>query len=505
VGTYEDQTFLLYVDGVQRARADLGIDMALPANTSIQLGICPSNTDANHRFAGDIDELQVFSGAWTAEDVAEEYAARKPQADFTLPEPAAHWTFDEEVTEDGVRMFKDSGPHGWDLVHLTTNGVYATQEAVTYPETLGGKCVVFPTPTGGPYMRLKSGVTPTNVIPKGASFTVSYRVKFARNGVAIIIGDGTAGGSMRFGFEGCPRYVSVWPCSSSSYKLDDNAYIYNAATPVSAWTQITVTYDAGSKSTGYYVDGVEVARSTGTARNMNLTDVFFGVVSVSGDNVTPAINCHFDDLRIYDTALTAGEVHRMAQTYRHEDAGLTPATEVIPATSDVTVESGAKLRVRESAHAVKSLSGAGEAVIDGSATLVPGDMASFTGAVTGYGVLRLAGGVSAKTATSVTADVEIPSVVTDVAGSNLPLVSTTGKVTLPSSGTIEFSGSPRAGQIQGKTYVLAEAGSFDVPETLADWTITPSLIEGQGEPRLEVEGGKLKLKLGTMPMMIIIR
>ena len=178
---------------------------------------------------------------------------------------------------------------------------------------------------------------------------------------------------------------------------------------------------------------------------------------------------------------------------------------VLPQTSDVTVDAGATLRVRETAHAVKSLAGAGTAQIDGSATLVPGDMADFTGTVTGHGVLRLAGGVSAKAAASVTSDVEIPSVVTDIAGSNLPLVRTTGKVTMPATATIDFSDALRAGQVQGKVYVLAEAGSFDVPETLDGWTITPALAEGQGEPQLVVEDGKLKLKMGIQPTIIIFR
>ena len=63
----------------------------------------------------------------------------------------------------------------------------------------------------------------------------------------------------------------------------------------------------------------------------------------------------------------------------------------------------------------------------------------------------------------------------------------------------------RAGQVQGKVYVLAEAGSFDVPESLEGWTITPALAEGQGETKLVVEGGKLKLKMGIQPMIIMIR
>ena len=95
--------------------------------------------------------------------------------------------------------------------------------------------------------------------------------------------------------------------------------------------------------------------------------------------------------------------------------------------------------------------------------------------------------------------------VADVAGSNLPLVRTTGKVTMPATATVDFSDALRAGQVQGKVYVLAEAGSFDVPETLDGWTITRAHAEGQGEPKLVVEGGKLKFKMGIQPVIIMIR
>ena len=88
---------------------------------------------------------------------------------------------------------------------------------------------------------------------------------------------------------------------------------------------------------------------------------------------------------------------------------------------------------------------------------------------------------------------------------DLPLVRTTGKVTMPATATVDFSDALRAGQVQGKVYVLAEAGSFDVPETLDGWTITPALAEGQGEPKLVVEGGKLKFKMGIQPTIIMIR
>ena len=88
---------------------------------------------------------------------------------------------------------------------------------------------------------------------------------------------------------------------------------------------------------------------------------------------------------------------------------------------------------------------------------------------------------------------------------DLPLVRTTGKVTMPATATVDFSDALRAGQVQGKVYVLAEAGSFDLPETLEDWTITPALAEGQGEPKLIVEDGKLKFKMGIQPMIIMIR
>jgi hypothetical protein len=308
---------------------------------------------------------------------------------------------------------------------------------------------------------------------------------------------------VRFSYEGCPRVVIAYVCGKT-YTFPDTS-VYNADTPNSSWVQVTVTYDAAAKHLRYYVDGTKVGLLNSADLKLNLTDIALGAKSISNGAVTAGYGTRIDDLRIYDRALTDGEVHTMAQTYRRLDAGLDVPTEVLPSSSDVTVDADATFRVRETAHAVKSLAGAGTAQIDGSATLVPGDMDTFTGTVTGNGVLRLAGGASAKTAASVSSDVEIPSVVTDVAGSNLPLVRTTGKVTMPATATIDFSDAARAGEVQGKIYVLAEAGSFDVPETLEGWTITPALAEGQGTPKLVVEGGKLKFKMGIQPTIILFR
>ena len=88
-------------------------------------------------------------------------------------------------------------------------------------------------------------------------------------------------------------------------------------------------------------------------------------------------------------------------------------------------------------------------------------------------------------------------------GAVVLLASAAGAVSCDGTATIDFSDAARAGEVQGKVYVLAEAGSFDVPEKIEGWTFTPALVEGQGEPKLVVENGKLKLKMGIQPTILI--
>lgn len=207
-GTYADQVITLYVDGVSRGSNNPGANMNIPAAAQFRLGNY-STGDPNHKYAGDIDEVQILRRAWTAEEVAAEYAAKRPKADASLPEPVARWTFDALVDEGGTKLFKDSGPNGWDLVNTPSNGVYVANPAMTYPEDLGGRYAALAA-TAGPYLRLKGGVTMTDALPQGSSFTVCARVRYPANGIVLIIGDGTSAGSYRLGYSGCPRNIVAY-------------------------------------------------------------------------------------------------------------------------------------------------------------------------------------------------------------------------------------------------------------------------------------------------------
>jgi len=222
VGTYADQVITLYVDGVSRGSNNLGADMNIPAASQFRVGNF-SSTDANHKFAGDIDEIQILHGAWTAEEVAAEYAAKRPAADASLPAPIARWTFDELVDEGGMKLFKDAGPNGWDLVNTPSNGVYVANPAMTYPEDFGGRYAALPA-TAGPYLRLKSGVTMTDALPQGSSFTVSARVRYPVNGVVLIFGDGTDAGSYRLSYSGCPRNIVAYVGANTCALYETSMY-----------------------------------------------------------------------------------------------------------------------------------------------------------------------------------------------------------------------------------------------------------------------------------------
>ena len=254
VGTYADQVITLYVDGVSRGSNNLGADMNIPAASQFRVGNF-SLTDARHKFAGDIDEIQILHGAWTAEEVAAEYAAKRPAADASLPAPIARWTFDELVDEGGMKLFKDAGPNGWDLVNTPSNGVYVANPAMTYPVDFGGRYAALPA-TGGPLPAAQERRDDDRCPAAGSSFTVSARVRYPVSGVVLIFGDGTEAGSYRLGYSGCPRNIVAYVGANTCKLYETSMYCIGGSTTDAAWQLVTATYNAQAKIVRTFLDGV---------------------------------------------------------------------------------------------------------------------------------------------------------------------------------------------------------------------------------------------------------
>ena len=395
VGTYSNRVMRLYVDGELRDTVTRTSDLAVALSPWIELGVW-SPTDANHKYAGYLDEVQWLRGAWSADEVRREYQARRPVRDDAalLPAPTAHWTFDALEDDGGDKVFRDSGPNGLDLVSVPSNGTYhAVLEAMAYPENRGSKAARLTYATS--HIRLRGdGGRLAAALPRGGSFTVALRSGSAANGVFAILGDGTSSGSLRFSHEQCPRVMGVYPCASSAVTFGVGGVA--TSTGGSTWFLHTVVYDADTGIVSLYEDGVLCKVLSGKTLSLVATDLVLGASALSGGVAsTFRRNVAFDDLRIWNRALDQSQVKALARTFRAPEAVVRP---VLPPTAEVEVASGARLRVLDGEQTVESVSGAGSVELLDGATLAPQAMtnaAYFVGlAFEGEGTLRLPDGIT---------------------------------------------------------------------------------------------------------------
>lgn len=500
VGTYSNRVVTLYVDGVKRDSVTRTSDLKLPSGAALQLG--NFGADGNHKYAGDLDEIQILRGAWSDAEVAAEYAAKVPVASDPLPAPFARWMFDAiETADDGnTLVFRDSGSHGLDLKCVATNSASAGPAcaAMTYPEDLGGGYVRLN--TLGDHLRLKDASAFASAFPKGGAVTVSARLCNANGAAFLILGDGTKAGSIIFRFApAAPRelaiYAGAWSTSTGSqvnYQYSGVGFpIIGKVTPEqgACWSVATVTYDPAFKELRCYLDGALMYEHVGSVTlAFNPVDVIFGAAAFDATTGTASsfqTGVTMDDLAIWDAALDASQVRAHVRALRFGGDATKP---VLPAASPVTVDAGATLRAEETFHRVASLAGAGTVEIAGSASFAAASWTGFTGAVCGLGELVLEGSERLPAAASVSANVRFAgiTVTADDATATEPFVTTTGRVTVPAAGVLTFAGGTA---VPGRAYPIARGDSYDLPADTSGWTVSPAT--GTGKVKFRVRDGVL--------------
>jgi len=335
------------------------------------------------------------ANAWTGPTVvsAGTLAVRRPvrSGERLLPRPIAHWTFDAAVAgADGSVTFPDAGTNGWDLVSVPTNanGKLLHVVADSSVDADGHVTRFAVTSNANTAVRLKSGVTMTNALPDGASFTLSLRSGRASSGVFLILGDGTTAGSVRLSHEGCPRYPAWYAGSSSAWGNNLGLITYTMSS--ANWTQLTLVYDAAAMTLTRYLDGVCGGTKRATV-NLKPRDIVLAAQTLNAS--TGAIsghrpNIHLDDLRIYGSALDAEQVAALVRDVRGvADAD---APRPIPAASPVTLAEEATLAVEAGGEvALAKLIGSGTVEVELGATFSCADLTGFTGRIVCRGSVRL--------------------------------------------------------------------------------------------------------------------
>ncbi|MGN0853840.1 MAG: LamG-like jellyroll fold domain-containing protein [Kiritimatiellia bacterium] len=469
VGTYSNRIIRIFVDGVLKDERTRPADLDLSANPYLQFGNYASG-DSGHAYQGDLDEIQWFAGAWSEADVAAEYAAKNPRrhAAPLLPTPAAHWTFDAQMSDKG---YADVTGHGFDLENVASNGtLFVAQEDVTYADdsSFAGAAARITAKTS--YLKLKDGADLSTALTNGASFTLSLRCGYPGDGSFFMLGDGTDANTLYLGDSGCPR-VQFWKVGSSSYAYSDSGtYGTSGSMPQTAYCFDTLVYDAVNKHLRIYRDGVLHRAATGVSFTLKPTQLQWGSV-----NSKTFVNLRLDDMRFYNVALTGGQVAELArQIRRGADSGAD--TKVLPADAAVEVAAGATFAtLGANDFAIGTVTGAGTVDIHGGTSFKAADYTGFSGALAGAGFLSVDGSATVPSAVTVTADIRIdnPTVPVAAAGGQTPYAETSGRVVVPASGTLTVAGATQPGQLAGKRWPLAKGASVVVPSDLSGWTVSP--------------------------------
>ena len=477
----------IYVDGVLKGTITRDKVLSIIDNPGLRIGNANSSNE-HQTYSGDFDEVKVLPIAWTAEEVAAEYATRGSAVE--CPAPIAYWDFDK-CDNEGSGSFTDDGSLGLKLESVTENGTPGVVATVDSTTTRDGRRIEFAkmgssysgkTRTDASALRLAEGDGDklANAIAAGSSFTVSARLsKQAGTGVFMIIGDGSAAGSVRMEYLNATPRRLVWLAGSDKWHpwgsdgiID--VVVWNANQLASAWNLCTVTYDAASKKISYYMDSVELYSETRELAAINFKDIVFGAktrnseTGVISDYVaSPTDSCQIDDLAIFDCALTKEQVKKHARSV----IGIAADATVLPTVSPVTVEDNATLRVLNGNEKFKSLSGAGDVEISRSSSLTLNGIDNFTGRILGPGDLFLGGKVQLTSKVAVENPITITSITTDKDGTTLPMVDGRDKIAVASSGVFTLENDR---QIVSKMYPIARnVTEYVLPEDASGWKLVP--------------------------------
>lgn len=448
----------VYFDGALAGATTTGGALDVPRSAAFQVGHGSVN---GKTYSGDMDELQVFNYALSADEVASEFALAAPAtlpATDLLPTPSAHWTFDDDADPG-------ADASGADALRLAATGGDVALESGDF---ICGRAARFSSTNA--WFTLEN--FPEGIIPSGADrdFTVVVRYRPDSEqiwgAVPSLVSwgdftDWTQGRLFKFGTD-VGRYESIRATVGNTVFSPAGFCRVMADDPADRrrWIVATVVYSAARRIATIYSDGREVASGTPNAVDLQPQEFAIGA-GFAGDKRFYGL---VDDVRIYEATLSAGEVRLLSEQYDAQ-CGAAPSAvgPVLVRRPAVSVAADAALDVR-SDETVASLSGAGNVSVAQHATLSLMSLDnSFFGAVTGAGALGLADGavleVSDETA--------------------FPLVSTAGRFSVAASGVVNWT---RKTNDPGWTAVVSAAGGVTGVENFARWTMSGRSVKFRVSP-----------------------
>lgn len=471
----------LYFDGSLKGEKTISGNLDVrAANSAFEIGHTSVISSRLAQFyTGGMDELMVFDYAWTLEEVEAEFDRDAPAAVAStslLPAPVAHWTFDGENP-----LSAESGDAALELAAASGEVAYESGDAIC------GKAARFSADGGF----LKLPTFPSGVIPAGNSeFTVVVRYRPDTHGGAYnanVVGwgdnDGWSSGTL-FRIASAEYGKSAQAMFRSTTLEFGGDYRTVQGNERTRWYTVAAVYQAtgygnSGSCTRLYVDG-KLVKSADLWSTMVLPEQDFSI----GDNVEGTRRFYglVDDVQIYDKVLSEGQIRmiseRLEASKGKSETGTTVSSGVLAAHPDVTVASGATLRV-EAVETVANISGAGLIEIRPLARLNVSSADGFNGTVTGSGLVGVADGA-----------------VLDFGDGTSPLFVLDRPLALGANVTVGCTA--KSGRL-----LLARAASFADAANLATWT---AALPGGRVAKFKIANNGTELYLcASSGLMLILR
>lgn len=437
----------LYLDGVCVTTKAMAHEYNFNASSPVWLG----HRADNNNYAGDMDDVQFFNRCCGADEIAAEFANRRPldssfvaAVETKVPAPVAHYDF-----EDASAPGKDVSGNGYDL---TAFGSWSVADCYS-PSGSGRKAFVL-SASGNSGLKWTGEAYPAKMPVSNRDFTLAMR--YVNNGsdegtAVAAFGDmSNHYGFFEAGINGYPLRRHVCNCwyvgeNGQSLALTDTQNLNGSASGEAGWTEVIYVYTAADQTIKAYRDGHYVAEKA----NMD-SAIWLGSKDLSigwrSDRPTMCFKGAIDDVRIYATALTAEQVKLVAR----DQAGLSLAP-AIPAASPVTVSAGATLAA-EGDVTLHDLA------LAGTVTAPVRTLVALTGTANVSG--QVTGGCS----------VTVPSGSTVALAAGRVPFADVGQLTLPESLAFTVDALP-SDDGTWKTYVIATATDFVLPANFDGWTV----------------------------------
>ncbi|MGY6024720.1 LamG-like jellyroll fold domain-containing protein [Streptomyces spinosirectus] len=216
------------------------------------------------------------------------------------PQPAAHYTFDQDDLASG--RISDSSGNG--LTAALVNG--STARSVAGPD--GGKALSLPggaSTSDGAYVRL-----PREVLGEASDLTVSARVKWSDDSSSwqriFDLGTDTTKYLFTTPYNGSVLRTAV-TIGGGGAEAQVSGY---APLPAGTWRTVTVTLDTAAHRVTTYLDGVAVSSATTTVKAKDLLGSSATAAGYIGKSFyqDPLLKGAIDDFTVWHAALTPEQV-----------------------------------------------------------------------------------------------------------------------------------------------------------------------------------------------------